>query len=60
LTREDHISFAHALSKGAGSATAFCLAITVIWPVAALLMYHVRVSHADNSALTEKILTSRV
>lgn len=54
LTREDHISFAHALGKGAGSATAFCLAITVIWPVAALLMYHVRVSHADTSALTVK------
>jgi hypothetical protein len=48
LTREDHIDFVHALGKGTGSATAFCLAITVIWPVGALLMYHVRVSHAYN------------
>ncbi|KAJ7172333.1 DHHC palmitoyltransferase-domain-containing protein [Mycena filopes] len=34
--------FKHALSHGAGSAVVFCLAIAVIWPVAALLTYHMR------------------
>jgi len=43
LTREKGVSdFSHALSKGVGSAIAFCLAATVIWPVGALLVYHVR------------------
>ena len=37
-------------AQGAGSATAFCLSAAVIWPVAALLSYHVRVS------VQEKIL----
>jgi len=54
LTREDQIDFGHALGKGAGSATAFCLGITVIWPVGALLMYHVRVSSANNFGPTRK------
>jgi hypothetical protein len=46
LTREKRIKdFGHALGKGgAGSAVAFCLAATVIWPVGALLAYHMRVS----------------
>jgi hypothetical protein len=44
LTREKHINLGHALGKGAGSAVAFCLAVTVIWPVGALLAYHMRVS----------------
>jgi len=43
LTREKQTKmFSHALSKGVGSAVAFCLAATVIWPVGALLLYHVR------------------
>ncbi|KAF8969684.1 DHHC palmitoyltransferase-domain-containing protein [Flammula alnicola] len=42
LTRRDHISFRHALSKGAGSAVVFCMSICVIWPVGALLSYHMR------------------
>lgn len=37
-------NFSHALGKGAGSAVAFCLAVIVVWPVSALLAYHVRVS----------------
>lgn len=38
--------FKGALSDGdgAGSAVAFCVAIAVIWPVAALMSYHMRVS----------------
>jgi palmitoyltransferase ZDHHC9/14/18 len=46
LTGEKHIKdFGQALGKGAGSAVAFCLAATVIWPVGALLAYHMRVSN---------------
>ncbi|KAJ3757281.1 DHHC palmitoyltransferase-domain-containing protein [Lentinula raphanica] len=38
------ISFKQAISssQGAGSAAAFCLSAVVIWPVAALFSYHVR------------------
>jgi len=53
LTREDHIDFAHALGKGAGSATAFCLGITVIWPVGALLMYHVRLLYLNVTTIEQ-------
>ncbi|EIN07178.1 zf-DHHC-domain-containing protein [Punctularia strigosozonata HHB-11173 SS5] len=42
LTRRDHVNFQHALREGAGSAVAFCLSIVVIWPVTALLIYHLR------------------
>ncbi|KAJ6502409.1 DHHC palmitoyltransferase-domain-containing protein [Mycena sanguinolenta] len=35
-------AFAHALKHGAGSAVVFCLGIIVIWPVGALLSYHMR------------------
>ncbi|KAG1770358.1 DHHC palmitoyltransferase-domain-containing protein [Suillus placidus] len=42
LTRRDGIKFSSALREGAGSAVAFSLAITVIWPVTALLVYHMR------------------
>ncbi|KAL4077327.1 DHHC palmitoyltransferase-domain-containing protein [Scleroderma yunnanense] len=42
LTREDHVSFEGALEKGIGSAIAFLLSILVIWPVTALLAYHLR------------------
>ncbi len=43
LTVKDHISFRRALSIAPGSGVAFSVAICVIWPVAALLTYHVRV-----------------
>jgi len=46
LTRREEIGFRHALRKGAGSAVAFCMSICVIWPVAALMSYHMRVSEA--------------
>ena len=45
LTSEKRVkNFSHALGKGAGSVVAFCLAVIVVWPVGALLAYHVRVS----------------
>jgi hypothetical protein len=45
LTSEKRVkNFSHALGKGTGSAVAFCLAVIVVWPVGALLAYHVRVS----------------
>ncbi|KAH9079363.1 DHHC palmitoyltransferase-domain-containing protein [Lactarius deliciosus] len=53
LTREDQIDLGHALGKGAGSATAFCLAITVIWPVAALLLYHVRLLYLNVTTIEQ-------
>ncbi|THH13862.1 hypothetical protein EW146_g6400 [Bondarzewia mesenterica] len=42
ITRKEHTNFRHAVNEGAGSAVAFCLSIIVIWPVAALLSYHMR------------------
>jgi len=42
LTQREQIDFKHALQRGAGSAVAFSLSITIIWPVAALLSYHMR------------------
>jgi palmitoyltransferase ZDHHC9/14/18 len=42
LTRRDHIGFGHALGRGAGSAVAFSLSMLVIWPITALLVYHMR------------------
>lgn len=44
LTRRNHVSFEGALAQGIGSAIAFALSILVIWPVTALLVYHLRVS----------------
>ncbi|KAF5315930.1 hypothetical protein D9611_005011 [Ephemerocybe angulata] len=44
LTVWQRYTFKEALSQGAGSAVGFCLAIVVIWPVGALLSYHLRVS----------------
>ncbi|KAL0946727.1 hypothetical protein HGRIS_012907 [Hohenbuehelia grisea] len=43
LTQREGLDFRHALTKGAGSAVAFCLSIVVIWPVGALLSYHLKV-----------------
>ncbi|KAF8635480.1 hypothetical protein AX17_003870 [Amanita inopinata Kibby_2008] len=42
LTRKDDVNFRHALGRAPGSAVAFGMAICIIWPVAALLSYHVR------------------
>ncbi|KAF9448023.1 hypothetical protein P691DRAFT_670293 [Macrolepiota fuliginosa MF-IS2] len=42
LTIRENLDFRHALARGAGSAVAFCLSILIIWPVAALLSYHMR------------------
>ncbi|KAJ7097794.1 DHHC palmitoyltransferase-domain-containing protein [Mycena belliarum] len=42
LTRREGLDFKHALRRGAGSAVVFSLSIAVIWPVAALLTYHMR------------------
>lgn len=44
LTVRDNLSFRQALKQGVGSAIVFCLSILVIWPVSALLLYHMRVS----------------
>ncbi|PFH51750.1 hypothetical protein AMATHDRAFT_141977 [Amanita thiersii Skay4041] len=42
LTRTEHVKFRQALGRAPGSAVAFGMAICIIWPVAALLSYHVR------------------
>ncbi|KAK0228755.1 DHHC palmitoyltransferase-domain-containing protein [Armillaria fumosa] len=44
LTQRNDIDFRKAVShgQGTGSAVAFCLSIAVIWPVGALLTYHMR------------------
>ena len=44
LTVWQGYNFKGALRKGAGSAVGFLLSIMVIWPVGALLSYHLRVS----------------
>lgn len=43
LTTREHLNFRRALVHGLGSTIAFCLALLVFWPVAALLSYHLRV-----------------
>jgi palmitoyltransferase ZDHHC9/14/18 len=45
-SRFGSLTFRQALatSQGTGSAIAFSLAILVVWPVTALLMYHARVN----------------
>ncbi|KAI6150703.1 DHHC palmitoyltransferase-domain-containing protein [Pisolithus tinctorius] len=42
LTRRNHENLRHAVVDGIGSAIAFSLSIIVIWPVTALLAYHMR------------------
>ncbi|KZT35075.1 hypothetical protein SISSUDRAFT_1051964 [Sistotremastrum suecicum HHB10207 ss-3] len=42
LVSDDGFDFDQALRHGAGSAVGFCLGIVVIWPVLALMSYHVR------------------
>ena len=44
LTQDEHVSFRVALRHGAGSAVAFAMGVVLVWPVAALFSYHVRVS----------------
>jgi palmitoyltransferase ZDHHC9/14/18 len=43
LTVRQKINFREALEHGAGSAVAFSISIVVLWPVLALLSYHLRV-----------------
>lgn len=43
VTQTDRVDFRDALNRGAGSAFAFSLSILVVWPVTALLAYHMRV-----------------
>jgi palmitoyltransferase ZDHHC9/14/18 len=45
LTIRENLDFRHALKEGAGSAVGFCMSVLIIWPVAALLLYHMRVSN---------------
>lgn len=42
LTRREHIGLRAALGRGAGSAAAFSISMLVIWPITALLVYHMR------------------
>ncbi|KAF8197549.1 DHHC palmitoyltransferase-domain-containing protein [Pholiota molesta] len=51
LTRREHVEFKHALGQGAGSAVAFCMSISVIWPVGALLSYHMRIRNQAHKTL---------
>ena len=46
VAHNSHLGFRHAIatSQGIGSAIAFSISILVIWPVIALLSYHLRVS----------------
>lgn len=43
LTELDQVDFRGALKLGVGSAVAFSLSMLVVWPVTALLAYHMRV-----------------
>jgi palmitoyltransferase ZDHHC9/14/18 len=42
LTVREHFDLRHALVHGLGSTIAFSLSVLVVWPVAALLSYHIR------------------
>ncbi|KAF7974815.1 hypothetical protein HWV62_11163 [Athelia sp. TMB] len=42
LTQRDHLDFRGAIAHGIGSTVVFCLSVIVIWPVTALLSYHMR------------------
>jgi hypothetical protein len=43
LTVRRKINFREALEQGPGSAVAFAISVIVLWPVLALLSYHLRV-----------------
>ena len=51
LTRREHVSFRTALSNAPGSAVVFSLGIVVIWPLLALMGFHVRVGHSRSTLL---------
>jgi len=53
LAREQHAELRDVLGKGVGSTVAFCLAITVIWPVSALLVYHVRLLYLNVTTIEQ-------
>ncbi|KDQ07259.1 hypothetical protein BOTBODRAFT_180857 [Botryobasidium botryosum FD-172 SS1] len=42
LTHTRGLDFKHALAQAPGSAVVFCMSILVVWPVLALMSYHVR------------------
>lgn len=42
ITAKEHVDFPRALHLGIGSAVAFALSVVIIWPVTALLVYHLR------------------
>jgi palmitoyltransferase ZDHHC9/14/18 len=44
VSRRKGVSFGKALQESIGSAVVFCLAMAVVWPIIALLSYHMRVS----------------
>ncbi|KAE9409477.1 zf-DHHC-domain-containing protein [Gymnopus androsaceus JB14] len=52
-TNTGPISFKQAISttQGAGSAAVFCLSVSVIWPVSALLSYHIRIRNQAHRTL---------
>ena len=54
LTVQRKIDFREALKQGPGSAVAFSISAIVLWPVLALLSYHLRVcwEYSRISALT--------
>ena len=45
LTSRRQISFGPALRDSPGSAVSFAIGVIIVWPVMALLAYHLRVSH---------------
>lgn len=62
LSHKSHMSFRHAIatSQGVGSAIAFCLSIILIWPVSALLSYHLRVSRSQCAPASSNEVTDSV
>ena len=62
LSHKAHMSFRHAIatSQGVGSAIAFCLSIILIWPVSALLSYHLRVSRSQCAPASSNEVTDSV
>jgi len=42
LTAKENMNFKHAIGHAVGSVVAFALSVVVVWPVAALLVYHLR------------------
>jgi len=59
LTVRRNIGFREALEHGAGSAVGFSISLVVIWPVLALLSYHLRVRFriSSGATLTPRLVT---